>query len=119
MGSTDSGLSEGEVARRVAWPPVTVTLQVTEGAAGLLCGGQVGKLLCDTWLGVATDLEPATVQGRNRSGPLGELLPTAKPLWRPIAELTLTCDHRGVDGATGARFLTAPGWRARRPGPQR
>lgn len=29
------------------------------------------------------------------------------PAWLPIAELTLTCDHRAVDGATGAAFLTA------------
>ncbi len=29
------------------------------------------------------------------------------PAWRPVAELTLTCDHRGVDGATGASFLSA------------
>ena len=28
-----------------------------------------------------------------------------EPAWRPIAELTLTCDHRAVDGATGAGFL--------------
>jgi pyruvate dehydrogenase E2 component (dihydrolipoamide acetyltransferase) len=27
------------------------------------------------------------------------------PTWRPVAELTLTCDHRAVDGATGAGFL--------------
>lgn len=27
------------------------------------------------------------------------------PQWRPIARLTLTCDHRAVDGATGAAFL--------------
>ena len=27
--------------------------------------------------------------------------------WTPIAELTLTCDHRALDGATGARFLGA------------
>ncbi len=26
--------------------------------------------------------------------------------WRPVSELTLTCDHRGVDGVTGARFLS-------------
>lgn len=25
--------------------------------------------------------------------------------WAPIAELTLTCDHRALDGAAGARFL--------------
>ena len=25
--------------------------------------------------------------------------------WRPKARLTLTCDHRALDGATGARFL--------------
>jgi pyruvate dehydrogenase E2 component (dihydrolipoamide acetyltransferase) len=25
--------------------------------------------------------------------------------WVPIAELTLTCDHRALDGATGAKFL--------------
>lgn len=25
--------------------------------------------------------------------------------WRPIAELTLTCDHRAVDGSMGALFL--------------
>ncbi|MBV1781057.1 2-oxo acid dehydrogenase subunit E2 [Paeniglutamicibacter sp. ABSL32-1] len=25
--------------------------------------------------------------------------------WRPITELTLTCDHRAVDGSMGARFL--------------
>lgn len=25
--------------------------------------------------------------------------------WRQITELTLTCDHRALDGATGARFL--------------
>ena len=30
----------------------------------------------------------------------------ATPAWRPIAELTLTCDHRAVDGATGAGFLS-------------
>lgn len=29
------------------------------------------------------------------------------PAWRPIARLTLTCDHRAVDGATGAGFLAA------------
>ncbi len=28
-----------------------------------------------------------------------------EPAWRPVAELTLTCDHRAVDGATGAAFL--------------
>lgn len=27
------------------------------------------------------------------------------PDWRRISELTLTCDHRAVDGAAGARFL--------------
>lgn len=27
------------------------------------------------------------------------------PDWRPVARFTLTCDHRAVDGATGARFL--------------
>ncbi len=27
------------------------------------------------------------------------------PVWRPVAQLTLTCDHRAVDGATGAAFL--------------
>lgn len=26
-------------------------------------------------------------------------------VWRPRARLTLTCDHRALDGATGARFL--------------
>jgi pyruvate/2-oxoglutarate dehydrogenase complex dihydrolipoamide acyltransferase (E2) component len=25
--------------------------------------------------------------------------------WKPIARLTLTCDHRAIDGATGAAFL--------------
>jgi pyruvate dehydrogenase E2 component (dihydrolipoamide acetyltransferase) len=25
--------------------------------------------------------------------------------WLPIAEFTLTCDHRAIDGATGAKFL--------------
>jgi len=29
------------------------------------------------------------------------------PHWAPIAELTLTCDHRALDGATGARFIGA------------
>ena len=29
------------------------------------------------------------------------------PAWRPIAEMTLTCDHRAIDGATGATFLAA------------
>lgn len=27
--------------------------------------------------------------------------------WRPLARMTLTCDHRAVDGATGAGFLAA------------
>jgi pyruvate dehydrogenase E2 component (dihydrolipoamide acetyltransferase) len=31
----------------------------------------------------------------------------AGPVWRQTAELTLTCDHRAIDGATGAAFLTA------------
>ncbi len=26
-------------------------------------------------------------------------------IWIPIAEFTLTCDHRAIDGATGAKFL--------------
>lgn len=30
-----------------------------------------------------------------------------QPQWLPISELTLTCDHRAVDGATGAGFLAA------------
>lgn len=30
-----------------------------------------------------------------------------RPQWLPMAELTLTCDHRAVDGATGAGFLAA------------
>ncbi len=29
-----------------------------------------------------------------------------EPAWRPMSDLTLTCDHRGVDGVTGARFLS-------------
>ena len=29
------------------------------------------------------------------------------PVWRPVAELTLTCDHRAIDGATGAGFLSS------------
>jgi pyruvate dehydrogenase E2 component (dihydrolipoyllysine-residue acetyltransferase) len=29
-----------------------------------------------------------------------------QPIVRPRMELTLTCDHRAVDGATGAQFLT-------------
>ena len=29
-----------------------------------------------------------------------------EPHVRPRMELTLTCDHRAVDGATGAQFLT-------------
>lgn len=29
------------------------------------------------------------------------------PDWRPTAEFTLTCDHRAIDGATGAAFLAA------------
>ncbi len=33
------------------------------------------------------------------------ILVDGEPTWRPISELTLTCDHRGVDGVTGARFL--------------
>lgn len=28
-----------------------------------------------------------------------------EPAWRPVATLTLTADHRAVDGATGAAFL--------------
>lgn len=28
-----------------------------------------------------------------------------EPAWRPVGELTLTCDHRAIDGATGAGFL--------------
>ncbi|MFM1992541.1 MAG: hypothetical protein RL600_369 [Actinomycetota bacterium] len=27
--------------------------------------------------------------------------------WKPIAEFTLTCDHRALDGATGAKFAGA------------
>lgn len=28
-------------------------------------------------------------------------------LWRPLSRMTLTCDHRAVDGAAGAGFLAA------------
>lgn len=28
------------------------------------------------------------------------------PQWRPLADVTLTCDHRAIDGATGAQFLS-------------
>ena len=34
------------------------------------------------------------------------VLADGEPAWRPVSELTLTCDHRGVDGVTGARFLS-------------
>ena len=33
------------------------------------------------------------------------VLVDGEPTWRPISELTVTCDHRGVDGVTGVRFL--------------
>ena len=33
------------------------------------------------------------------------VLRDGKGEWRPIADLTLTCDHRAVDGAAGAAFL--------------
>jgi len=39
------------------------------------------------------------------------------PAWRPIAELTLTCDHRAIDGATGAAFLSALAGRLAAPIP--
>ena len=29
------------------------------------------------------------------------------PAWRPTAEMTLTCDHRAVDGAAGAAWLAS------------
>lgn len=29
------------------------------------------------------------------------------PSWKPIAEFTLTCDHRALDGARGATFMAA------------
>ena len=32
-------------------------------------------------------------------------LADGETVWRPTARLTLTCDHRALDGATGARFL--------------
>jgi len=28
------------------------------------------------------------------------------PVWRPMSEISLTCDHRALDGATGAKFLS-------------
>jgi pyruvate dehydrogenase E2 component (dihydrolipoamide acetyltransferase) len=34
------------------------------------------------------------------------VLADGEPAWRPVSELTLTCDHRGVDGVTGGRFLS-------------
>ncbi len=33
------------------------------------------------------------------------VLADGEAMWRETAEFTLTCDHRAVDGATGARFL--------------
>lgn len=33
------------------------------------------------------------------------IMRNGQPEWRPIAELTLTCDHRAVDGSMGAVFL--------------
>ena len=43
---------------------------------------------------------------------VGSTRPTPRLLdgetvWRPVARFTLTCDHRALDGATGARFLSA------------
>jgi pyruvate dehydrogenase E2 component (dihydrolipoamide acetyltransferase) len=35
------------------------------------------------------------------------VLRDGEPQWRPIADLTLTCDHRALDGAAGARFMAA------------
>ncbi|MEY2946539.1 MAG: Dihydrolipoyllysine-residue acetyltransferase component of pyruvate dehydrogenase complex, partial [Actinomycetota bacterium] len=32
-------------------------------------------------------------------------LVNGEPTWLPIAEFTLTCDHRAIDGAVGASFL--------------
>ena len=39
------------------------------------------------------------------------------PQWRQVAEFTLTCDHRAIDGAAGAAFLGALKKRLERPGP--
>lgn len=33
------------------------------------------------------------------------VLVQGEPQWRPMANLTLTCDHRAIGGATGAAFL--------------
>lgn len=37
------------------------------------------------------------------------------PVWRPVSELTLTCDHRAIDGATGAAFLATLRGQLERP----
>ncbi len=36
---------------------------------------------------------------------LQPVLADSVTVWRPTARFTLTCDHRALDGATGARFL--------------
>ena len=43
--------------------------------------------------------------GATRSTPCESVDGDPAIVWRPMARFTLTCDHRALDGATGARFL--------------
>jgi pyruvate dehydrogenase E2 component (dihydrolipoamide acetyltransferase) len=43
--------------------------------------------------------------GATRSTPCESVDSDQGIAWQPKARFTLTCDHRALDGATGARFL--------------
>ncbi|WP_207206972.1 2-oxo acid dehydrogenase subunit E2 [Agromyces binzhouensis] len=75
---------------------------ITGGTFSISNLGMMGIARFDAILNVpqAAILAVGATTQRHVMGPDG-------PLWRPIADLTLTCDHRALDGATGAQFLNA------------
>lgn len=78
-------------------------LQVADMTGGTFTVSNLGMMGIDRFDAILNVPQVAILAvGSTRHRPVWN---DGDPQWRPIAELTLTCDHRAVDGATGARFL--------------
>ena len=78
-------------------------LKMPDMSGGTFTVSNLGMLGVDAFDAILNVPQVAILAvGRTRPQPA---LADGATLWLPTARLTLTCDHRALDGATGARFL--------------
>lgn len=95
----------GDARRDVTARARAGRLQMSDVTGGTFTMSNLGMMGIDRFDAILNVPQVAILAvGTTRQRPVWN---GGEPGWRPIAQLTLTCDHRAVDGATGAAFLTA------------